>query len=108
MEQSSLSLASAINAEGVYHIGWSDERTEKVLRQSGTDAGVWGSLFTVSLCFQMCLQNMVQLTVERDRNKKRYKLEELLELQNKLMLMSTKGEHGIEQVRRFTEVSGIY
>lgn len=56
----------------------------------------------------MCLQNMVQLTVERDRNKKRYKLEELLELQNKLMLLSTKGEHGIEQVRRFTEVSDIY
>lgn len=67
-----------------------------------------GSLFTVPLCFQMCLQNMVQLTVDRDRNRKRYKLEELLELQNKLMLMSTKGEHGIEQVRRFTEVSDIY
>lgn len=30
MEQSSLFLASAINAEGVYHVGWSDERTEKV------------------------------------------------------------------------------
>lgn len=55
----------------------------------------------------MCLQNMVELTVERDRSQKRYKLEDLLELQNKLMLMSTKGEHGREQVRRFTEVSGI-
>lgn len=51
---------------------------------------------------------MVQLTVEGDRNQKRYKLEELVELQNKLMLLSTKGEHGIEQVRRFTQVSGIY
>lgn len=56
----------------------------------------------------MCLQNMVQLTIERVRNQKRYKLEELVELQNKLMLISTKGEHGVEQVRRFTEVSGFY
>lgn len=56
----------------------------------------------------MCLQNMVELTVTRDKNQKTYTLEELLELQNKLMLMSTKGEHGIEQVRRFTEVSDIY
>lgn len=30
VEQSSLSLASSINAHGVYHIGWSDENTEKV------------------------------------------------------------------------------
>lgn len=41
VEQSSLSLASAINAEGVYHIGWSDERTEKVLKRSD-QAGVCG------------------------------------------------------------------
>lgn len=30
VEQSSLSLASAINANGVYLIGWSDENTETV------------------------------------------------------------------------------
>ncbi|XP_037836891.1 E3 ubiquitin-protein ligase rnf213-beta isoform X2 [Kryptolebias marmoratus] len=81
VEQSSLSLASSINANGVYHIGWSDENTET-----------------------RCLQNMVQVTVERGREEKRYKLEDLLELQNKLMLMSSKGEHGREQVNRFTEV----
>uniref|UniRef100_A0A3Q2ZEQ8 RING-type E3 ubiquitin transferase n=1 Tax=Kryptolebias marmoratus TaxID=37003 RepID=A0A3Q2ZEQ8_KRYMA len=74
VEQSSLSLASSINANGVYHIGWSDENTE-----------------TVSV-------------LERGREEKRYKLEDLLELQNKLMLMSSKGEHGREQVNRFTEV----
>lgn len=56
----------------------------------------------------MCLENMVQLTVKRDRQQKRYKLEELLELQNKLMLMSTKGERTREQVCWFTEVSDIY
>ncbi|XP_040922673.1 E3 ubiquitin-protein ligase rnf213-beta isoform X2 [Toxotes jaculatrix] len=81
VEQSSLSLASSINAHGVYHIGWSDENTER-----------------------RCLQNMVQVTVVKDSEKKSYKLEELLELQNKLMLMSSKGEHGREQVNRFTEV----
>uniref|UniRef100_A0A3B5AH48 RING-type E3 ubiquitin transferase n=1 Tax=Stegastes partitus TaxID=144197 RepID=A0A3B5AH48_9TELE len=72
VEQSSLSLASSINTDGVYHVGWSDRKTERVMR--GT------------------------------RGEKSYKLEDLLELQNKLMLMSSKGEHGREQVNRFTEV----
>lgn len=48
---------------------------------------------------------MVQVTVRRAREEKSYRLEDLLELQNKLMLMSSKGEHGREQVNRFTEVS---
>lgn len=51
---------------------------------------------------------MVQVTVKKGREEKSYKLEDLLELQNKLMLMSSKGEHGREQVNRFMEVSGIY
>lgn len=68
-----------------------------------------GSVFIyyLFLCFQMCLQNMVLLTVKRDREPKTYKLEELLELQNKLMLLSTKGESSREQVCRFTEVSDV-
>ncbi|XP_029311958.1 LOW QUALITY PROTEIN: E3 ubiquitin-protein ligase rnf213-beta [Cottoperca gobio] len=81
VEQSSLSLATSINDAGVYHIGWSDENTEK-----------------------RCLQNMIQVTVKKGTERKSYKLEDLLELQNKLMLMSSKGEHGREQVNRFTEV----
>lgn len=48
---------------------------------------------------------MVHVTVKTDDEVKSYKLDELLELQNKLMLMSSKGEHGREQVNRFTEVS---
>lgn len=48
---------------------------------------------------------MVHVTVKTDEEVKSYKLDELLELQNKLMLMSSKGEHGREQVNRFTEVS---
>ncbi|KAL6095331.1 uncharacterized protein ACO6RY_16557 [Pungitius sinensis] len=81
VEQSSLSLASSINAHGVYHVGWSAHSTQK-----------------------RCLQNMVAVTVTRGSEEKRYQLEELLELQNKLMLMSSRGEHGREQVNRFTEV----
>ncbi|KAM3592519.1 uncharacterized protein V6R79_020598 [Siganus canaliculatus] len=81
VEQSSLSLASAVNAGGVYHIAWSDANTEK-----------------------RCLQNMVHILVRNGREEKKYKLEDLVELQNKLMLMSSKGEHGREQVNRFTEV----
>ncbi|XP_028991062.2 E3 ubiquitin-protein ligase rnf213-beta [Betta splendens] len=81
VEQSSLSLAASLNAHGVYHIGWSDKNIEK-----------------------RCLRNMVQVTVKRGKEEKSYRLEELLELQNKLMLMSSKGEHGREQVTRFTEV----
>ncbi|XP_029383406.1 E3 ubiquitin-protein ligase rnf213-beta [Echeneis naucrates] len=82
VEQSSLSLASSINAHGVYHIGGSDGVTQK-----------------------RCLQNTVQVTVMKDEYRETsYKLEQLLELQNKLMLMSSKGEHGREQVNRFTEV----
>lgn len=46
--------------------------------------------------------------MKKAREEKSYKLEDLLELQNKLMLMSSKGEHGREQVNRFTEVSDIY
>ncbi|CAL8304474.1 unnamed protein product [Lota lota] len=81
VEQSSLSLASSINETGVYHIGWSKENTEK-----------------------RCLQNIVSVRVDKGHGHKSYSLEELLELQNKLMLMSSKGEHGKRQVRRFTQV----
>lgn len=51
---------------------------------------------------------MVQVRVMKDQERKSYRLEELLELQNKLMLMSSKGEHGRDQVNRFTEVSTIH
>ncbi|KAM3838360.1 E3 ubiquitin-protein ligase rnf213-beta-like, partial [Diretmus argenteus] len=81
VEQSSLSLASSINAQGVYHIGWSGENTEK-----------------------RCLQSLLLVKVRNAREEKSYRFEDLLELQNKLMLMSSKGEHGREQVNRFTQV----
>lgn len=107
VEQSSLSLASSINTHGVYRIGWSNSSTEKVSPHYETN---WNALrlnFSLKAFvdwFQRCLQNMVLVTVKMTKDEKGYKLEDLLELQNKLMLMSSKGEHGREQVNRFTEV----
>lgn len=37
VEQSSLSLASSINANGVYHINWSDKNTQRVSAQCSFD-----------------------------------------------------------------------
>ncbi|XP_051967995.1 E3 ubiquitin-protein ligase rnf213-beta-like [Xyrauchen texanus] len=81
VEQSSLSLASAINTGGVYHVGWPVDFTGK----TGLD-------------------NAFYVKVMKDTQAKTYRLNELLELQNKLMLMSSKGEHGREQVNRFTQI----
>ncbi|XP_073722611.1 E3 ubiquitin-protein ligase rnf213-beta [Misgurnus anguillicaudatus] len=81
VEQSSLSLASAINTEGVYHVGWPKNFTGKT-----------------------ALDNVFNVKVMRNGQTKTYSLNELLELQNKLMLMSSKGEHGKEQVNKFTQV----
>ncbi|XP_056152727.1 E3 ubiquitin-protein ligase rnf213-beta [Lampris incognitus] len=81
VEQSSLSLASSINSMGIYHIGLSEDIAEK-----------------------RCLQSLLQVKVKNGHEEKSYKLDDLLELQNKLMLMSSKGEHGKEQVNRFTQV----
>ena len=49
----------------------------------------------------------MSVKVDKGHGQKKYSLEELLELQNKLMLMSSKGEHGKNQVRRFTQVRGL-
>ncbi|KAK1794252.1 hypothetical protein P4O66_011142, partial [Electrophorus voltai] len=81
VEQSSLSLASAINTHGVYNVGWPDG-------SSGNK----------------CLGSVLCMKVMNNERDKTYSLDDLLELQNKLMLMSSKGEHGKEQVNKFTEV----
>lgn len=47
---------------------------------------------------------MLLMTVKKGDRLKTYGLDELLELQNKLMLMSSKRDHGKEQVNRFTQV----
>ncbi|KAL1264673.1 hypothetical protein QQF64_005028, partial [Cirrhinus molitorella] len=81
VEQSSLSMASDINTGGVYHVGWPEDLNGK----TGLD-----SVFCVK--------------VTKNEQEKTYYLNELLELQNKLMLMSSKGERGREQVNKFTQV----
>ncbi|XP_043109399.1 E3 ubiquitin-protein ligase rnf213-beta isoform X2 [Puntigrus tetrazona] len=84
VEQSSLSLASDINTGGVYHIGWPEDFNGK----TGLD-----NVFYVKVTKN-----------EQAYNEKTFNLNELLELQNKLMLMSSKGENGMEQVNKFTQV----
>ncbi|XP_052426303.1 E3 ubiquitin-protein ligase rnf213-beta [Carassius gibelio] len=84
VEKSSLSMASDINTGGVYHVGWPEDFEGK----TGLD-----NVFYVKVTKN-----------EQACNEKTYNLHELLELQNKLMLMSSKGEHGREQVNKFTQV----
>ncbi|XP_072523911.1 E3 ubiquitin-protein ligase rnf213-beta [Salminus brasiliensis] len=81
VEQSSLSLASAINAQGVYHVKWPVDSSGK-----------------------KCLDSVLHVNVLSNEKDKKYYLDDLLELQNKLMLMSSKGECGKEQVYKFTEI----
>ncbi|KAG7491231.1 hypothetical protein MATL_G00000820, partial [Megalops atlanticus] len=81
VEQSSLALATAINTQGVYHVGGAETRPGK-----------------------RCLQSLLLVRVRKDGLDRDHSLEDLLELQNKLMLMSSKGDHGKEQVNRFSQI----
>ncbi|KAM6245288.1 E3 ubiquitin-protein ligase RNF213 [Porphyrio hochstetteri] len=83
VELSSLSLAAAINSRGIY-----------VLRAPADGQKV--SLDSV-LCF-----TLPGSSGDNEASRK-YSLAELCELQNKLMLMSTKGEQGLE-VEKFSEI----
>ncbi|XP_072299387.1 E3 ubiquitin-protein ligase rnf213-alpha-like [Eucyclogobius newberryi] len=83
VELSSLSLASSINKKGIYVISAQSEKKlslDEVLK--------------------------LQITEEHDdgRQIRHYSLEDLRELQNKLMLMSGKGDQGQHEVEHFTEV----
>lgn len=53
------------------------------------------------------MENVFHVKVTKNKQAKTYNLNELLELQNKLMLMSSKGEHGRDQVNKFTQVGSI-
>ncbi|TNM97227.1 hypothetical protein fugu_015383 [Takifugu bimaculatus] len=83
VELSSLSLASAINNKGIYLI--SAPREKRV------------SLDTV-LKLQILEEN------DEGQQMRCYSLEDLRELQNKLMLMSGKGDQGQNEVDHFAEV----
>lgn len=60
------------------------------------------------ICLQTCLDNVFNVKVTKHEQTRTYSLDELLELQNKLMLMSSKGEHGKEQVNKFTQVGPLH
>uniref|UniRef100_A0A8C9TYL3 RING-type E3 ubiquitin transferase n=1 Tax=Scleropages formosus TaxID=113540 RepID=A0A8C9TYL3_SCLFO len=83
VELSSLSLASAINKNGIY-------------------------IISAQNLSKLCLDTVVKLKIpeehEEGQEMRCYSLEDLRELQNKLMLMSGKGEQGQCEVERFAEV----
>ncbi|XP_067087748.1 E3 ubiquitin-protein ligase rnf213-alpha-like [Osmerus mordax] len=83
VELSSLSLASSINNKGIYVI--SAQNVKK-----------------------LSMDTAVKLLIPEDHNEDRemrsYSLEDLRELQNKLMLMSGKGDQGQCEVEQFAEV----
>ncbi|CAL9693293.1 unnamed protein product [Knipowitschia caucasica] len=83
VELSSLSLASSINQKGIYIIS----------AQHGK---------------KLCLDKVLELRIPEEHDAgqhiRNYSLEDLRELQNKLMLMSGKGDQGRHEVDYFTEV----
>ncbi|MGH0136482.1 UNVERIFIED_CONTAM: hypothetical protein FKN15_010117 [Acipenser sinensis] len=83
VELSSLSLASAINEKGIYII--SSNNLKK-------------------LSLDTALELKIPEEHEGGQEMRSYSLEDLKELQNKLMLMSGKGEQGQSEVDHFAEV----
>ncbi|KAK7939806.1 hypothetical protein WMY93_003132 [Mugilogobius chulae] len=83
VELSSLSLASSINKKGIYVIS----------AQSGK-----------KLTLDKALKLQIPEEHDGGRQMRSYSLEDLRELQNKLMLMSGKGDQGQQEVNHFTEV----
>ncbi|TRY85502.1 hypothetical protein DNTS_016006 [Danionella cerebrum] len=83
VELSSLSLASAINSHGIYVIRAEHHK-------------------------KLCLGNVLKLhileEIDGECEKRVYSLEDLRDLQNKLMLMSGKGDQGQREVDQFAEV----
>jgi len=85
---SSLMEAQTINEHGIYRVGCGDESLSVVPEQ-------------------LTLDNVIQLTLPTGENGegKEYLLDNLKDLQSKLMLIAAKASHGKEQVDRFVDVS---
>ncbi|XP_056587886.1 E3 ubiquitin-protein ligase rnf213-alpha-like [Triplophysa dalaica] len=83
VELSSLSLASAINTNGIYIISAQNQK-------------------------KLCLENILKIQIKEEHDEgcetRIYSLEDLRDLQNKLMLMSGKGDQGQCEVDQFAEV----
>ncbi|XP_045076975.1 E3 ubiquitin-protein ligase rnf213-alpha-like isoform X2 [Coregonus clupeaformis] len=83
VELSSLSLASAINSKGIYIISAPNQK---------------------KLSLDTALKLQIPEEHDEGHEMRRYSLEDLRELQNKLMLMSGKGDQGQCEVDQFAEV----
>ena len=86
--KSSLLEAQAINQKGVYRIGYISE-DESAARD------------------RLTLEKVVELSVPLGESgeSKYYSLDDLKDLQSKLMLIAAKASHGKEEVDQFTNVS---
>ena len=82
--KSSLMEAKAINEHGVYRVGCVSEDVEKSIETLTLDA-------------------VIQLKLPKDE--KRFTLDDLKDLQSKLMLIAAKASSGKEDVDRFVDVS---
>ena len=83
----------AINSSGIYYIA--DNEKTKESKHVDNDS-------------KLCLENLICLVVpednEKNREKKVYFLEEVKDVQSKLMLIAGKAESGKEEVDQFNEV----
>lgn len=111
VELSSLSLASSINNKGIYLI---NTQTEKKVNNTTKNPDL--ILYTQQMSyksasffsFQLSLETVLKLQIPEEHDEgpqmRSYSLEDLRELQNKLMLMSGKGDQGQHEVNHFAEV----
>lgn len=115
MELSSLSLASAINNKGIYLISAkSVKKVNKIKDDCNRRILALNVLTKLSMrvyfCFsiQLSLDTALKLQIPEEHDEglqmRYYSLEDLRELQNKLMLMSGKGDQGQNEVDHFAEV----
>ena len=90
MAKSSLLDAQAINQKGVYRIGYIT-KDESAARHS------------------LRLEKVVELSVPLGESgeSKYYSLDDLKDLQSRLMLIAAKASHGKEEVEQFTNVSSM-
>ena len=88
---SSLMEAQTINEHGIYRVGCEYESSSIVPEQ-------------------LTLDNVIRLTLPTGENgkSKEYSLDNLKDLQSKLMLIAAKASHGKQDVDRFVDVSLAY
>ena len=84
----------AINSTGIYYIAYSEK--SKDIKHLNSDN-------------KSCLENVMYLVVpnEKTRDEKIYSLEEVKDVQSKLMLIAGKAESGKDEVDQFNQVCTV-